>query len=273
MPPHDMKKKKNGVPDRWLEYHPIGHRIPGTRFIAFKVPLKANRQVSAVDSFSLWDLLDSVQSQGEDLGLIIDLTFTTKYYQLSDVPQSVTYMKIPTQGQRVPSNNTILSFKQAVTDFLEENSDNDRLIGVHCTHGLNRTGYLMCRYLIDVDSVDPAAAVELFNTCRGHCIERSNYLDDLQRGARRSNHGVEQPAEKAARGLAVERPPLESAEGHKGHAPTEATQPISEKQPSGQRRHRARHQRGRGRGGSPPQSGLLNPAHPPSAPPPPAPLH
>lgn len=23
------------------------------------------------------------------------------------------------------------------------------LIGVHCTHGLNRTGYLICRYLID----------------------------------------------------------------------------------------------------------------------------
>lgn len=36
----------------------------------------------------------------------------------------------------------------------------DRLIGVHCTHGLNRTGYLICRYLIDVDGMEPAAAVQ-----------------------------------------------------------------------------------------------------------------
>ncbi|BFF99290.1 RNA/RNP complex-1-interacting phosphatase homolog [Drosophila madeirensis] len=28
-----------GVPDRWLDYSAIGKRVPGTRFIAFKVPL------------------------------------------------------------------------------------------------------------------------------------------------------------------------------------------------------------------------------------------
>lgn len=36
----------------------------------------------------------------------------------------------------------------------------DKLIGVHCTHGLNRTGYLICRYLIDVDEMDPEEAIE-----------------------------------------------------------------------------------------------------------------
>lgn len=64
-------------------------------------------------------------------------------------------------------------------------SSTDKLIGVHCTHGLNRTGYLICRcvpreartlnsrcvdsvvtgvsscrYLIDVDGMDPKEAVE-----------------------------------------------------------------------------------------------------------------
>ncbi|KAM6974314.1 RNA/RNP complex-1-interacting phosphatase-like [Tautogolabrus adspersus] len=284
MPPDGKKKKKkNGVPDRWLEYRPVGHRIPGTRFIAFKVPLKLNRRVSEAETFSLWDLLDSVQSQNQDLGLIVDLTFSRKYYRLSDVPQSVSYIKIPTQGQRVPSDAAILSFKRAVTHFLQENSDNDKLVGVHCTHGLNRTGYLVCRYLIDVDGVDPAAALELFNSCRGHCIERSNYLNDLQRGAKRSNHGVEQPEEEAARGLAVERTQLNSATGH---APTEETQPVTEKQ---HRRHRARHHRGQRGGDNPHRGGLLptpllpttpllpsrarNHAHHlPFAPPPPAPL-
>ncbi|XP_038580303.1 RNA/RNP complex-1-interacting phosphatase-like isoform X2 [Micropterus salmoides] len=205
--PH-YNKKKNGVPDRWLDYRPVGQRIPGTRFIAFKVPLKPslNRQVSESDSFGLWDLLDSVESQNQELGLIIDLTFTTRYYSLADVPQSCSYIKILTEGRRVPSGAAILSFKRAVRCFLRENRDNDKLIGVHCTHGLNRTGYLVCRYLIDVDGLDPAAALEMFNSCRGHRIERQNYLDDLQRGAKRSNNGIDKPEEVPARGLAVERP-------------------------------------------------------------------
>ncbi|XP_051897238.1 RNA/RNP complex-1-interacting phosphatase-like [Pristis pectinata] len=61
--------------------------------------------------------------------------------------------------------------------------DNDKLIGVHCTHGVNRTGYLICRYLIDVDGMDPHEAIDLFNKSRGYPIERQNYIQDLLQGA------------------------------------------------------------------------------------------
>lgn len=208
MPKQKKKKKKNGVPDRWLDYEPLGLRIPGTRFIAFKVPLKPslNCQVPKSESFGLWDLLDSLKSQNQELGLIIDLTFTTRYYKLTDVPDSWSYIKIPTKGQQVPSDTVILNFKRAVRQFLKENRDNDKLIGVHCTHGLNRTGYLVCRYLIDVDRLNPAAAVELFNSCRGHHMERQNYLKDLQRGTKRSIDGIDQKQVESTRGLAAERP-------------------------------------------------------------------
>ncbi|XP_070778319.1 RNA/RNP complex-1-interacting phosphatase-like [Enoplosus armatus] len=267
--PH-YKKKKGGIPDRWLDYRPVGQRIPGTRFIAFKVPLKPslNSRVPESDSFGLWDLLDSLESQNQELGLIIDLTFTTRYYRLTDIPQSYSYIKIFTEGHQVPSDAAILSFKQAVRWFLRENQDNDNLIGVHCTHGLNRTGYLVCRYLIDVDGLDPQAALELFNSCRGHRIERQNYLDDLQRGANRSNEGIDEPEEAAARGLAVERPLPAAAAGGRpaGDDPAEETRLAEEKQPPGnRRRHGARHrqgadQKGLHRAASPPVSGA--PPHP-----------
>ncbi|XP_069581740.1 RNA/RNP complex-1-interacting phosphatase-like [Brachyistius frenatus] len=201
-------QKKKGVPDRWLDYRPVGTRIPGTRFIAFKVPLKPslNCRVPESDSFGLWDLLDSMESQNQELGLIMDLTFTTRYYRLTDVPQSCAYVKLLIEGRRVPSDGAILSFKRAAVRFLKENRDNDKLIGVHCTHGLNRTGYLVCRYLIDVDGLDPPEAVELFNSSRGHRIMRQNYLDDLQGGARRSNDGIDEPGEEPPRGLAEDGP-------------------------------------------------------------------
>lgn len=205
MPQH---KKKNGIPDRWLDYRAVGKRLPGTRFIAFKVPLKQslNRQVSRGDVFGPWELLDALRKENQELGLIIDLTFTTRYYKLQDLPDSLLFVKILTAGHEIPSNETILSFKRAVRNFLRNNTDNDKLIGVHCTHGLNRTGYLICRYLIDVDRMDPKQAVKLFNSARGHDIERKNYLDDLQSGPKRSNAGMEESEQEPVRGLAEHRP-------------------------------------------------------------------
>lgn len=287
-----QKKNKNGVPDRWLDYQPLGLRIPGTRFIAFKVPLKPslNCQVPKSESFGLWDLLDSLKSQNQELGLIIDLTFTTRYYKLTDVPQSWSYIKILTKGHQVPSDAAILSFKRAVRQFLKENRDNEKLIGVHCTHGLNRTGYLVCRYLIDMDRLDPADAVELFNSCRGHNIERQNYLKDLQRGTKRSNDGIDEPQVESTRGLAVERPPRTgissenrlqsgsdpkevrrpsesehkdkrppSGSGHReerrasGEVQSEETQPTGEKRHGSRRRRKGDHKSC----DRPPQSSLL----------------
>lgn len=35
-----------------------------------------------------------------------------------------------------------------------------KLIGVHCTHGLNRTGYFICRYLIQKMGLTPADAIQ-----------------------------------------------------------------------------------------------------------------
>nr|XP_015107308.1 RNA/RNP complex-1-interacting phosphatase isoform X3 [Vicugna pacos] len=146
-PGNSSAKKKGGnhIPERWKDYLPVGQRMPGTRFIAFKVPLK------------------------------------------KDLPETVPYLKIYTVGHQIPDDGTIFKFKCAVNGFLKENEDNDRLIGVHCTHGLNRTGYLICRYLIDVEGMRPDDAIELFNRCRGHCLERQNYIEDLRNGPMRKN--------------------------------------------------------------------------------------
>ncbi|KAM4749064.1 RNA/RNP complex-1-interacting phosphatase [Rhinophrynus dorsalis] len=190
-----MVKGKNALPDRWTEYIPVGKRIPGTRFIAFKVPLKQafNTKLAPWQRFSPSDLIKQIESQNEELGLIVDLTCTTRYYWPGELPKNVKYAKLFTAGHEVPNDEVIYQFKCIVKQFLKENSDNDKLVGVHCTHGLNRTGYIVCRYLIDVLGMVPADAIEKFNQSRGHCIERENYLDDLTFGNMRNNAGADKP--------------------------------------------------------------------------------
>uniref|UniRef100_A0A8C5L5I5 RNA/RNP complex-1-interacting phosphatase n=1 Tax=Jaculus jaculus TaxID=51337 RepID=A0A8C5L5I5_JACJA len=187
--PSSKQKGKNNIPERWTDYLPVGQRMPGTRFIAFKVPLqkKFEKKLDPEEYFSPLDLFTKIQEQNEELGLIIDLTYTQRYYKPEEFPETISYIKIFTVGHQIPDDDTILKFKCAVNDFLRENKDNDKLIGVHCTHGLNRTGYLICRYLIDVEGMRPDDAIELFNRCRGHCIERQNYIKDLQNRHVRKN--------------------------------------------------------------------------------------
>ncbi|XP_044273320.1 RNA/RNP complex-1-interacting phosphatase isoform X2 [Varanus komodoensis] len=216
-----MGKAKTAVPDRWTDYLPLGKRIPGTRFIAFKVPLKKKFEwrLAPNERFSPSDLLDQVREQKEELGLIIDLTYTTRYYEPEELPDTVQYCKILTVGHEVPDNDTIFRFKSAVKKFLTENEHNDKLIGVHCTHGLNRTGYLVCRYLIDVEGMDPNTAIELFNRHRGHCIERKNYIEDLRRGLGRRNHGMPVPRCSWVKGQSgpIPNPGFEAAEYNSQH--------------------------------------------------------
>ena len=83
--------------------------------------------------------------------MIVDLTFTTKYYNPKYfVDQDIEYQKVFVPGKQVPNSKCVEQFFKVVDKFLEENEENEKLIGVHCTHGLNRTGYMICRYMIEV---------------------------------------------------------------------------------------------------------------------------
>ncbi|KAF7648652.1 hypothetical protein LDENG_00153700 [Lucifuga dentata] len=70
--------------------------------------------------------------------------------------------------------------------------------------------------------MDPKEAIALFNSSRGHAIERQNYLEDLQRGPKRSNEGMEKSEQEPQRGQSVHRPcfsPLDSDPPEEGRAP------------------------------------------------------
>lgn len=169
------------IPDRWTEYDPLGKRVAGTRFISFKVPLNEGlcRWMPSHLKFTPRILMTKIDSHGLHLGLVIDLTNTSRYYHYKELDADVEYVKIFTEGHAVPSATVQQTFFEAVDKFLYHNAHNERLIGVHCTHGLNRTGYLVCRYMIDRMHFQPQAAIDAFNDARGHSIERENYLDDL----------------------------------------------------------------------------------------------
>ena len=75
----------------------------------------------------------------------------------------------------MPDKWVVNNFYKAVEGMV-----GDKLIGVHCTHGLNRTGYLICRYMVEMKGVEPEVAIQAFDLARGHRQERQNYLMHLR---------------------------------------------------------------------------------------------
>ena len=102
-----------------------------------------------------------------------------RYYQASKLEaMGVKYCKIFTKGHEVPDKGVVDKFYEAVFGMEE-----GKMIGVHCTHGLNRTGYLICRYMVEKMKLEPDVSIKAFDLARGHKQERENYLAHLRNKA------------------------------------------------------------------------------------------
>ncbi|OAD61985.1 putative tyrosine-protein phosphatase F54C8.4, partial [Eufriesea mexicana] len=108
---------------------------------------------------------------------IIDLTNTDRYYDEKEFTNfGVKYEKIMIPGREVPSTESVIRLHFSFVS--------DDIIGVHCTHGVNRSGYLICRYLVQQLGWEPEFCLKAFEEARGYSIERKIYLNALQKTPR-----------------------------------------------------------------------------------------
>nr|XP_026693212.1 RNA/RNP complex-1-interacting phosphatase homolog isoform X2 [Ciona intestinalis]XP_026693213.1 RNA/RNP complex-1-interacting phosphatase homolog isoform X2 [Ciona intestinalis]XP_026693214.1 RNA/RNP complex-1-interacting phosphatase homolog isoform X2 [Ciona intestinalis] len=170
------------IPDRWLDYEKMGQVIEGTDILAMKVPLYEGitRNLPKKEHFNWKIAVDTAEERGHRIGTVVDLTYSTRYYQPRDFTNNgISHHKIFVPGQIIPPPKVVSDFTSIMSKFEKNKQSDNEVIAVHCTHGLNRTGYLICRYLIEEKKFKPKDAIEKFNSARGHKIERENYLKDL----------------------------------------------------------------------------------------------
>ena len=84
------------------------------------------------------------------LGLIFDLTKSTRFYHRREIEEhGCAYVKVACKGkEECPTEEQVNLFTGVVNNFLRKNKDNGKKIGVHCTHGFNRTGFMIVSYLV-----------------------------------------------------------------------------------------------------------------------------
>uniref|UniRef100_A0A2P2LYM9 mRNA guanylyltransferase n=1 Tax=Rhizophora mucronata TaxID=61149 RepID=A0A2P2LYM9_RHIMU len=182
---------KNKLPPGWLECPSFGQEIGG--IIPSKVPLSEsyNDCISPGKRYSFKQVVKLQKCAGRTLGLVIDLTNTTRYYSPVELKkEGIKHVKIPCKGRdAVPDNASVNNFVYEVTQFLFRQKHTKKYVLVHCTHGFNRTGYMIVHYLMRSApmsvtkmrsaSMSVTQAISIFAEARSPGIYKPDYIDAL----------------------------------------------------------------------------------------------
>ncbi|XP_050001431.1 mRNA-capping enzyme isoform X4 [Alexandromys fortis] len=115
------------------------------------------------------------------MSLLVDLTNTSRFYDRNDIEkEGIKYIKLQCKGHgECPTTENTETFIRLCERFNERSPP--ELIGVHCTHGFNRTGFLICAFLVEKMDWSIEAAVATFAQARPPGIYKGDYLKELFR--------------------------------------------------------------------------------------------
>ncbi|KAI1305291.1 mRNA-capping enzyme [Halotydeus destructor] len=174
-------KGPNAVPPRWLGCPRKGEVI-ANRFVPFKTPLDGKFSTIPPENLFLPSMfITSLQNHQLKIGLWIDLTYTSRFYDKEQIEKKgIKYIKLQCRGHgETPNAEQTAAFIQICRSFIEKSTDPNEVIAVHCTHGFNRTGFLICSYLIEEESWDIQLATQTFANARPPGIYKKDYLEEL----------------------------------------------------------------------------------------------
>lgn len=171
------------VPERWLRCPRKSTSLLINKFVAFKAPLDSrfDDQVPPAYRWSPSMLLDSLKSSKMKLGLWIDLTRTDRFYNRKEIEDAgCTYVKIECHGHEgPPTEEQTNTFVKICTMFISKEPLS--LIGVHCTHGFNRTGFLLVSFLVEHIGNSVDVSIREFAKLRPPGIYKEQYIKELFR--------------------------------------------------------------------------------------------
>uniref|UniRef100_D3TNV7 mRNA-capping enzyme n=1 Tax=Glossina morsitans morsitans TaxID=37546 RepID=D3TNV7_GLOMM len=169
------------IPNRWLYCPRKSDGVIAEKFLAFKTPLNAAflDQMPLECIFQPEMLFDYCKTIKLKLGLWIDLTNTKRFYDKSVVmTRGANYVKLQCRGHgETPSLEQTRSFIEIVDDFVNERPLD--IVGVHCTHGFNRTGFLIVSYMVERLDYSVEAALAIFAVARAPGIYKQDYINEL----------------------------------------------------------------------------------------------
>ncbi|XP_022661967.1 mRNA-capping enzyme-like [Varroa jacobsoni] len=177
----DEHTPSSRLPDRWLNCPKIGSLLADI-FVPFKTPLDDRYRKDIAKTELYWEpshVIGICEARNINLGLIVDLTFAKRYYKPEAfIRNGIVHKKIACRGHNeTPDATAKQEFIAVCLGYLQNHRC--KKIGVHCTHGYNRTGFLICAYLVEELHWSISAAVREFQKAREPGIYKPEYISAL----------------------------------------------------------------------------------------------
>ncbi|KAK9755552.1 hypothetical protein RND81_01G034000 [Saponaria officinalis] len=183
-PSKKFKDDRNKLPPGWLDCPPFGQEI--AFIIPSKVPLgeSFNDAIAPGKRYSFRQVFHMSRVKNFKLGMVVDLTNTDRYYSTSEFKkEGLKYLKIRCQGRdSVPDNEAVNTFVFEVAQYIFNQSERQpkKRVFLHCTHGHNRTGYMIVHYLMRTQQASSVTeAIQRFAKARPPGIYKQDYIDSL----------------------------------------------------------------------------------------------
>ncbi|KAJ3226139.1 hypothetical protein HK099_005492 [Clydaea vesicula] len=114
----------------------------------------------------------------ENIGLIIDISKDEPKYESKELNTLTSkYKKISTTSKIPPTESEVDAFINECEDFWSKHPTKE--IGVHCHYGFNRTGFMICCYLIKKKKLKIKDAIMAFKESRYPGIKHLHFIDEL----------------------------------------------------------------------------------------------
>lgn len=176
-----MSQNPGPVPDRWMHCPRKADELIESKFFAFKTPLskRFDKQVPPKYRFHPKMVFSTAKLKKIKIGLWIDLTNSDRFYDRREVEEhNCRYVKIACRGHgQTPSQAQTKEFIETVGLHIQRNPLD--VIAVHCTHGFNRTGFLIVSFLVEDSDSSLDIALKQFENARYPGIYKSDYIEEL----------------------------------------------------------------------------------------------
>ena len=186
---------------KWGDYESYGTPVGPSLFIPMKTPLSptfltgfgvsngasyGSSESSKIKTtcekvphiHTLPKFLDEQKVKGVEVGLVIDLSNHDCLY-LDGITEHIQRVHVRNVAKSIPDVKSVNEVISVAENFWRENKT--KHVAVHCAYGFNRTGFVLCCYLIEKCGLSAAEALAAFAEARSPGVKHERFRDALQR--------------------------------------------------------------------------------------------
>ena len=190
---------------KWGDYESYGEPVGPSRFIPMKTPLSptlladlgvghggraTDRDASNDDEameqrktphvHTLPEFLAAQKRRGRDVGLVIDLSNHDCLYSDGIPETGVRRVHVRNVAKSVPGVDAVAEVIATAHAFWNE-TDAEKYVAIHCAYGFNRTGFVLCCYLVEKCGLSAEQALRAFAEARKPGVKHERFREALRR--------------------------------------------------------------------------------------------